>query len=273
MKISLIIPDIHHRWEQAEKIIHSVGADEIIFLGDYLDDFNDTPEMVRATAEWLKDSVEKPNRIHLFGNHDVSYAFNYRSMKCSGYEQWKHHIVNDTLTNKTWDKVKWYHFLDNRWLLSHAGLHNLNVPNRFIKYRRNREKFIKILSEHLDQSIMEGFKAAANNVPHWIFNAGRARWGQQRVGGITWCDYTREFLPVRGINQIVGHTPQQNGIKWTRITEDGKLFHHPLEEWNPTPEQLDDCKMSSNICLDSTGNMYYATWNGQKLIVGNYIDL
>ena len=272
-KISLIIPDLHHRWHQAEKIISSVGADEVIFLGDYFDDFDDTAEMVSDTCEWLKDSVNKPNRIHLFGNHDVGYAFSYATFKCSGYEQWKKFITQDMLTNKTWDKLQWYHVLDNRWLLTHAGLHKLNVPNPVLALSNDREKFLKAITDHLDVSIIEGFKAAANNVPHWIFNAGRARWGQQRVGGITWCDYEREFLPVAGLNQIVGHTPQQNGVKWTTLTKNSKVKTIPLAEYSPTSQELDDTNLTSNICLDVHGNTHYATWDGKKLVVGNYRDL
>ncbi len=272
-KITLIIPDLHHRWGQAEKIISSVGADEIIFIGDYFDDFDDTPEMVRDTANWLKDSVNKPNRIHLYGNHDVSYAFSYNTMKCSGWESWKQFIVNDTLSNSTWNKLKWYHFLDEKWLLTHAGLHSLNVPDSIKKFSNDRQKFNSELSEYLDNSVIDGFKAAATNVPHWIFNAGKARWGMQRVGGITWCDYEREFLPVEGLNQIVGHTPQRNGIRWIRKDKSGLLVTPPLEEYNPTPKELDNTKLSTNICLDVLGNTHYAVWNGKKLTVGNYRDL
>jgi hypothetical protein len=271
-KLTLIIPDIHHRWEQAEKIISSVGADEVIFLADYFDDFHDTAEMVKDTCEWLKESVKKSNRIHLIGNHDQHYMYPYRSFQCSGYEQWKYFITHDIVTRETWDKLKWYHFLDNKWLLTHAGLHGLNVPDTIKKHSDDRKKFIKLLSEHLDNSIIDGFKSAANNTPHWIFNAGRARSGHQRVGGITWCDYEREFLPVQGINQLMGHTPQRD-IHWINKDEKGLLETPLLMEYSPTIKKLNNSAMSSNLCLDVHGNMHYAFWNGKKLTIGNYADL
>ena len=145
-KITLIIPDLHLKWKQAEKIIASVGADEIILLGDYFDDFNDDPASVKETCEWLEASVAKPNRIHLFGNHDQHYAYPYRSFQCSGYAQWKYFIIHDSINPKLWDKVKWFHFLDNRWLLCHGGLHELNVPPNITKFRTNRTKFVAELT-------------------------------------------------------------------------------------------------------------------------------
>jgi hypothetical protein len=272
-RITLIIPDIHHKWERAEKIISKVGADEVIFLGDYFDDFGDDPHMVKDTVDWLEASVAKPERIHLFGNHDQHYAFVYKTFQCSGYAQWKYFIVRDNINPKVWDKLKWFHFLDNRWLLSHAGLHRLNVPPEVVKYRKDRKKFIAAITEFLDKEIRKGFQAGAEGVGSWVFNAGHARWGQQRVGGITWCDYTAEFYPVKGINQIVGHTPQQYGVKWCRLTADDQLFHHSFEEYTPTTEILDNPDLSTNVCLDVLGNMHYGIWDGKQLKLGDYKSL
>jgi hypothetical protein len=272
-KITLILPDIHHKVRQATKIINHVGADEVICLGDLFDDFNDTPDMVRESCQWLEWFVNKPNHIMLYGNHDQHYAFEYRSFQAAGYTQWKYFIIYDTLPRQVWDKVKWYHFLDNRWLLSHGGLHKFNVPDSVMKFHTNREKFIEEINKYLSDSIRMGFQMGANGQRSWIFNAGHARFGTQRIGGITWCDFEREFFPVKGINQIVGHTPQQFGIKWCRLTEDEKVFHHPFEDWAPTITQLDNPHLSSNIDLDVYGNMHWATWDGKTLKIGNYKDL
>ncbi len=270
---TLIIPDLHHRWEQAEKIISRVGADEIIFLGDYFDDFNDDPTMVKDTTEWLEASVAKPNRTHLFGNHDQHYAFPYRTFQCSGYAQWKYFIIRDNINPKVWDKLKWFHFLDNRWLLSHGGLHKLNVPGEVTKHRKDRKEFIGALTHYLDEEIRKGFQQGAKGHGSWVFNAGHARWGSQRVGGLTWCDYTAEFYPVKGINQIVGHTPQQYGVKWTRLNGDDQIFHHPFNEYTPTLEELDSNTLSANLCLDVLGNTHWAVWDGKKLEIGDYKSL
>lgn len=279
-KITLIIPDLHHKWERAEKIISAVGADEVLFLGDYFDDFGDNPSMVKATCEWLEGSVAKPNRIHLFGNHDQHYAYPYRTFQCSGYEQWKYFIVHDSIDPKLWDKLDWFYFLDDTWLLTHGGLHTLNVPDAIKKLRKNRQKFILELTKYLNDEIRKGFQDGANSKTNWVFNAGRARWGQQRVGGITWCDFEREFKPFRGINQIVGHTPIEAGtphwcyLENDPLNSDGKVsYRYENGETFFKPEDLSNTELSFNVCLDVLHNIHWAVWNGKKLTFGNYRDL
>ena len=278
MKTTLIIPDIHLKWQRAEKIISAVKADEIILLGDYYDDFGDGPEQIRETCEWFIGSVNKPNRIHLFGNHDQHYAFPYRTFQCSGYEQWKYFIIHDFLPKDIWDKVKWYHFLDNQWLLSHGGLHKFNLPDSIKKFRTDRPKFIAEISGYLDNELRKGFQDGANNQSTWMFNAGHARWGNQRVGGITWCDFERELFPIKGLNQIVGHTPQMQGPRWIvlerdPLNSDGQVVRRPADMYSPTLQQLNDPELSHNIDLDVIGNMHWATWNGRKLTIGSINDL
>lgn len=273
-KITLIIPDLHHKWQQAERIISAVGADEVLFLGDYFDDFGDDPAQVAETCDWFEASVNKPNRVHLFGNHDQHYAFVYRSFQCSGYAQWKYFIIHDTVSQDVWSKLKWYHFLDNKWFLCHGGLHKFNLPESITKFSNDRLKFIAEISGYLDVQIREGFKCGATNQSSWVFNAGHSRGGSQRVGGITWCDFEREFFPVKGINQIVGHTPQGLGFpKWCLLDDKGKVSYSPYELYTPSVERLDNPNLSTNIDLDVHGNLHYATWDGKKLVVGNYRDL
>lgn len=280
IETTLIIPDLHLKMDQADKIIKHVGADKVICLGDIFDDFVENPESVRNAAEWYVDFVNNPNHIMLWGNHCQHYGFVYRSFQCSGYEQWKYFLINDIVDRKTWDKVKWYHFLDGKWLLSHGGLHNLNVPKNIKKYYKDRTKFISKLSEYLDVEICRGFQLGSEGVGSWVFNAGHARWGSQRVGGITWCDFQREFFPVKGINQIVGHTPIEAGtphwclLERDPLNSDGKVsYRYENGETFFKPEDLDDTELSFNLDLDVWQNIHWAVWNGKKLTFGNYKDL
>lgn len=263
----------------ATKIIKHVGADKVICLGDAFDDFGDTPEMVAHTCEWLEDFINNPNHIFIGGNHDIQYIYPYRTFQCSGYAQWKYFIIHDMLNLRVWDKLKWFHFLDGQWLLSHGGLHTLNVPDRVKKFREEgRPKFIEELAKYLNEELRKGFQDGANNKSTWIFNAGRARWGSQRVGGITWCDFEREFKPFRGINQIVGHTPQMQSPRWCILEEDplntdGRVVYRPYDLFKPSLAGLNNLNLSHNICLDVHGNTHYAVWNGKELKLGNYRDL
>lgn len=272
-KITLIIPDLHLRWRDADAIISKVKHDEVIFLGDYFDDFGDTPEMIQDTCDWLAASVKKPNRIHLFGNHDVHYAYTYRGFKCSGYDQWKYFLIHDCLPRETWDSLKWYHNLDDQWLLSHGGLHKAYVPKDLLPLANDRVAYIKAIGEYLDQEIINGFRAIGNNVPHWIFGSGRSRGGINGAGGLIWCDFEREFYPVAGLHQIVGHTPQGLGFpKWCRLNK-GHVSMSPYDNYTPKEKDLNSPDSSVNINLDVWKNTHYGVWDGKKLTVGNYNSL
>ena len=266
--ITLILPDLHLRHEQAEQIIKYVKPDKIIFLGDYFDDFNDNPDMVKETADWLSWSIHQPNRIYIAGNHDIQYAFANRYFKCSGYEQWKDFIINDIVTNKDWNKLVFYYFLDNKFLLTHAGLHKLHVPNHILDLYKNRDKFYEALDQYLHEEVIKGFHNEG-----WIFKAGNARGGFQRVGGITWCD-TKEFYPIIGLHQIFGHTPQQYGeAVWIKQDSINSKPYNKLHNRTALSlKKINNTDCSYNLCLDVWKDPHYAIWDGETLIVNGYDD-
>jgi Calcineurin-like phosphoesterase len=195
----LIIPDLHLNHIRAEKIIRSVQPDFIVFLGDYFDNWYDTPEKNAEMASWLVSSLEQKNRIHLFGNHDVSYAFN-EFYKCSGYTQEKQDAINNVMANPMkenhWRKLKFYHFAYD-YLCTHAGVQNAlyNTLDEFNNHFKN-------------DCLNASDDAFIGNRPHKLLQAGKSRGGKASEGGIIWCD-AREFKPINGVNQIFGHTPQK----------------------------------------------------------------
>lgn len=269
MKNTLIVPDLHLAWRVGQKIIDSVGADEVIFLGDFFDDFEDDPNQINEMVDWLQAIITKPNFTFLYGNHDCHYAFPQEWFRCSGYEQWKHFIIRDRLDkDKFWSKFKFYHVLDNKWLLSHAGLHKMWLHKNIAALRKSRPKFLTKITEYLDSEIEKGMRNQS-----WIFHAGFARWGTQRVGGLTWCDFTREFNPIRGLNQIMGHTPQEYGAaRWCYLNDLGVQYAN-VGDYTPDPADYDNPEKSLNICLDVWKNTHWAVWDGKKMTFGKYSDL
>lgn len=273
MTKTLIVPDIHCEWQKAEKIMTKVDADVIIQLGDVFDSFGDNPELVKDTAEWFVHSVNQPNRIHLMGNHSQNYAFNYSCLRCSGYAQWKYFMINDVVSKDVWNKVKWYCWLNDKWLLTHAGLHKINVPRSISKFHNDQPRYIKKINDYLDHHIQEGIRHAATGQNYWLFNAGYARGGSQKVGGIVWCDHYQEFRPVNGLWQIYGHTPQQREPSWW-VKKSNKLKLIPSSEFQFSINDVSDNPNNSyNLCLDVIGNLHYAVWNGKSLSIGSYKDL
>jgi hypothetical protein len=255
-KLTLILPDIHHRIDIADKIIRAVGADVVICLGDYFDSFDETPQMVFETASWLTDFVKKDNHIAITGNHDIQYAYANRYFQCSGYAQWKYYHINDTVKSDTWDKLKHYHILDDMWLLTHAGLHSYFIPKQIRDLVTDRPKMFVELSKFLDSEIVKGMRNES-----WVFHAGHIRGGDQLYGGINWCD-SREFVPLKGLHQIIGHTVFDK-IRWKNICDNQNELKTDYK-WSPSFEKLNDLENSYNVCID-TGASHYATWNGTNM--------
>lgn len=224
-KRTLIIPDIHLKWEKADKIIKHEAADAVVFLGDYFDDFGDTPADAAETADWLVNSLKQPNRIHLMGNHDIHYAVPHRAYKCSGYEQAKEFAINAIMTENDWKKLPLHTWVGS-WLCTHAGFHE-----HF--YRREFD-----LKEQLRSTCDNALKVAfGGGVREEILCAGYSRGGDHPFGGIIWCD-SSEFRPIMGINQVFGHTPQRKPV-W-------------LYNGRPTAKSY-----TQNLCLDVSHCNYY----------------
>ena len=209
---TLIIPDLHLKWQKADKIIKHEAADKIVFLGDFFDNFDDNAIMNLVMAEWVKNSLEQPNRIHLLGNHDINYAFNHRSYKCSGYTSDKEESINLILKESDWRKMPLYTRVGS-WLCSHAGVHNYI----YAQYGKGLN-FYNWLKDTCDDALENAF---ANKSAVSILRAGRSRGGIEPVGGIVWCD-AGEFLGINGINQIFGHTFQKKP-RWINTSDSQNL--------------------------------------------------
>ena len=119
---TLIVPDIHLRWRLVDGLIQDVGADHIIFLGDFFDQFNDTADQNRRQAVWLQGQLKLPNRTFLWGNHDLHYAHPSIHTECSGYSEGKCQAINEVMSSADWRRFQWHCWQDG-WLISHAGLH------------------------------------------------------------------------------------------------------------------------------------------------------
>jgi len=187
MTRTLIIPDVHTKFGLAETIIEKEKADEVVFLGDYFDNF-DNYESAHQTAVWLKESMSKPHRIHLIGNHDLSYAREEWKFKCSGYEIEKDNAIKSV--GIVWGQLWQFVWVDD-WLLTHAGL-----SNEFYKaYAKYGEDVNKFLSRMCEDDILRDT----------LYSVSGFRGGNDEHAGIVWCDW-REFDAIPGVKQIFGHT-------------------------------------------------------------------
>ena len=195
MKI-LVIPDIHTHYEKAERICRKYSDHKIVFLGDYFDQFNDTPDDNLFTAEWLKESMSKPNRIHLRGHHDEQYDPRI-SVFCSGFSGSKKTAINSVLSVEDWDKLKYFHF-ENTWLFSHAGV-NLHWFSNPLDDKIN----IDDLQSKIDNAVV---LQRTGNPDNCIWASDKMRGGRHQFGSILWADWRKLDL-IPNLKQCVGHTP------------------------------------------------------------------
>lgn len=173
------------------------------------------------TCRWLKQAIGRWQDTFLLGNHCFAY-FSYEFGICWGYcsgwdagkqQVFRRHFPGDTLLKSS----AWTAHCQG-WLISHAGI-----------TRRLYRSFSKRNScEEVVQWVNDAERALTVGVSHPAFLAGTDRGGPARVGGVLWCDWDN-FEPVKGMRQIVGHTPADK-VRYKRgdVCLDTHLRHYGL---------------------------------------------
>jgi hypothetical protein len=206
MKI-IVIADIHNntRWIEPtlEQLKKDHNWDKAVFLGDYFDHYGDNEFSAEGTAKWLKQSISQDDRIHLLGNHDMPYLTPYcKFVWCPGFTAEKRFKIRSVLTEEDCKKIRPACTFDD-WVFSHAGFTQslMNyIAHPVHGYPDSPEALVKRAESELDRLRI------GDESP--FFQCG-ARMGEATPGGITWADWNMEFIPIKGINQIVGHTPHK----------------------------------------------------------------
>lgn len=205
--VGMIVPDVHENFERLIKILAKYPTLWAVFLGDWFDTFanHGAPTInTMLVAKWLRDNITNPLYTFLWGNHDLHYAFPLNDLCCSGWNRNKLEIIRNHIgdTDDGWKKFKlhkWIEFPNIEFLLTHAGLHPylLHPIHGFGKNWLNEmteETMYKVRYEKQVTSAL-------------TIGPGRESSSRARVGGIVWLDWKTEFMPIEGLNQIVGHTP------------------------------------------------------------------
>lgn len=203
----LVVADIHEDLvylQQAEE--RAANASAVICLGDYWDSWNGVTEATHTITEWVKKKLYDPKWTLLWGNHDLHYAFDIRSFRCSGYSALRHSIIKPQFTMKDWARLK-FHTWAQTWLLTHAGVvpQRVKVPDgkTFVEWMHEQEADIR--------------RALGQGVPHPWLEVGSSRSGgwYKGYGGLVWADWSEAGI-VPGVNQLFGHS---EGLQIRRIKE------------------------------------------------------
>ena len=212
MKV-LVIPDIHLKTkilDMAQDVLDrkfekfyferwNEKIDEIVFLGDYFDDFYADyiayENMSKKFLEFLSNKSH-PKTTILAGNHDYAY---YANKWCTGHEEAFSHIVLDCLNKVDKDfEIKIMHKIDNT-IFSHAGLTT-----------RWANKAIGLFgAEDNIDSIIYTTNIAGRRKRSELWNDDSPIWtrpqGQDKVSKL---DRVHLYKPDKYF-QVVGHTPME----------------------------------------------------------------
>jgi hypothetical protein len=207
---TLFIGDLHNcHTVGIEQLIDELEPDLTIFLGDYFDHFGDSPESAARMARWLAGSIEHDNRIHLIGNHDLPYMAR-GAVDCPGYTLQKAAYIAHELDLARWrERSRLFYWITPTLLASHAG-----VSLTWLQEQGLKPEQLHGWLEAEESRAWDTLSDPARPRIHPLLRVGSARTqGRTRgCGGLIWCDWDDEFIPVPGIGQILGHTPA-NGIR------------------------------------------------------------
>lgn len=202
----LIIPDVHQKIDKLNKALKAeASVDHTVFLGDYFDDFHDSPEQANTMALWLKENlyINSDKRTFLLGNHDFQYMLSLSSnIYCSGYTEQKHKTIQSVLTQEDWSRFEYFYSYDNFWF-SHAGVTDYWFAHPLDGI--DVEQIHKILNT-VKSDVLAGNQRYG---PVWA--ADYYRGGRHIKGGILWNDLNNsEMFP--NITQVIGHTPLRHPL-------------------------------------------------------------
>ena len=268
---TLVIGDIHNRWQWIERAIEEIKPDKTVFLGDYLDNWNDTPSIAKETAQWLKHSLTFKNRVHLWGNHDMPYAFPMNTyLTCPGFDTDKSRAINSVMRENgdLWKQLKLAHH-DQGWWLSHGGLSTQTFP-----YLLDEEMDTE---EYVYERCESALRCAEGNLADYVTQHSPARGYPSNgvVGGVTWLDWNVEFVPIYGINQIVGHTIVNTpGLKYLRDPEKTPYSLDARTDLsttynNPLVVEEKDFICSTNYNIDTNNKHLLILEDGDVSIIRN----
>jgi len=184
----IFVGDIHGKLDVMEEALSRDGMK--IFVGDLVDSFDRSIEDQIKCVQLAVEAVKTGEAKVLFGNHELSYLVPSRH-RASGFKA----ATATHLIHLKEDMRKHFQYLleiessdpnENNYLITHAGLH----PTVMTEH----DTFYRTTDEWIDDP---------DSSAHWV---GESRGGLQPVGGIFWCDFDDEFMPIPHINQIFGHT-------------------------------------------------------------------
>jgi hypothetical protein len=190
--------------------------DKIIFVGDYVDAYDKTSNQI---LENLKDIIHFKNALGdkvvlLTGNHDVQYIV--PKQICSGYRPEMITDLNELfrLNNRLFMFAYEYHNeKGDKWLWTHAGVSSgwYDDFQKLIKSEKYRFKEVWAQFLEEERTVADILNFAWDMKMISLFDVDSDSGGIMPWGSPIWVrPRMLNYWPMKGYNQIVGHTPQHS---------------------------------------------------------------
>lgn len=205
----IIIPDIHGRDFWRWTVAHRNEEDSVIFLGDYLDPYEDEWIYWSDAYQGLLDIIalkrEHPEKVLLLlGNHDLHYLF--PALRGSRYNEYQAEKIRKTFVDNMdcFQMAAECEIGGRRYLFTHAGVNKVWAEKHVGLFGPVE----KITAETFNRLMFkEAFVEALGDI-------SKLRWGSDRAGSMVWADVEEfEWSEARlpDVIQVFGHTLQDNG--------------------------------------------------------------
>ena len=205
----IIIPDVHGRDFWRWTVTHRKEEDTIIFLGDYLDPYENEWIYWSDAYKGLLDIIElkrtHPEKVMLLlGNHDLHYLF--PEIRGSRYNEYQAEKIRKTFLDNMdcFQMAAECEIGEQRYLFTHAGVNKAWV-----------EKYADLFGP-VDTMTADTFNSLMfkDEFVKALGDVSQLRWGSDRAGSMVWADVEEfEWREARLTNviQVFGHTLQDNG--------------------------------------------------------------
>lgn len=204
---TLVCGDLHTKYHIFDKVKElSKNYDKVVFLGDYVDEWNAPPEASYNLLIGLKEFYEEnPYKVTLcIGNHEASEGFG-KGFRASGYNQLTSDYVYEIFCK--FPSIFKVATVEQGFLITHAGL-TKSWAEKYLPDYQTPEDYAKRLNQALRGYL--DLKPLSNEDEKIFYGLGDVGYyrGGSGLPGPLWADIN-ELLqdPFPEIKQIVGHSP------------------------------------------------------------------
>ena len=223
----LFVGDIHNKlyiFDDVERLDKEHNFDKVIFMGDYVDDWNtDNHNSLETLDRVFKLKESNPDKyVLLVGNHEISYL----GHPCSGHKYLLDIIVEQKLKENL-DKLDLYATVEcgkRKYVCTHAGITNDYIHN-VLGGEKNWEYILNDFNKDFNKYVNPSAIA-------YLAICSGFRGGNSDFSSFVWCD-SRELVNCKDPiipYQIVGHTPVPEIVNYV----DGDSINYILVDTHST---------------------------------------